>query len=197
MGAWAGPFLVAALLLTVAGALKAFDPATTAGALRRAGLPGSPLAVRIGGAVEVVVGVSAIVTGAPLAAALVAVSYLLFTAFVVSALARHLPVGSCGCFGKIDTPPSVIHVVLNLGAVVAATAVALGPGGGIGEVLADQELLGLPFLVLVGTATYAAFLALTVLPQLHALETPRPSRLSAPDRPRPTRLRSGDLRGGQ
>ena len=33
MGAWAGPFLVAALLLTVAGALKAIDPATTAGAL--------------------------------------------------------------------------------------------------------------------------------------------------------------------
>jgi hypothetical protein len=174
MGAWAGPFLVAALLLTVAGALKAVDPATTAGALRRAGWPGSPLGVRIGGAVEVVIGVSAIVTGAPLPAALVALSYLLFTGFVVYALVRHLPVGSCGCFGKVDTPPSVVHVVVNLGAVVTATAVALGPGGGVGEVLADQELLGLPFLLLVGTATYSAFLALTVLPQLHSLETPRP-----------------------
>jgi len=166
MGAWAGPFLVAALLLTVAGALKAIDPATTAGALRRAGLPVPPVAVRVGGACEVVVGAAAIVTGATVPALLVALSYLLFTVFVVVALRRHIPIGSCGCFGKVDTPPSVIHVVLNAGAIVAATAVALGPGGGIADVLADQELLGLPFLLLVAIATYAAFLALTVLPQL-------------------------------
>jgi hypothetical protein len=189
MGAWAGPFLVAALLLTVAGALKAVDPATTAGALRRAGLPVPPVAVRLVGACEVVVGVAAIVTGAALPAALVALSYLLFTAFVVVALRRHLPIGSCGCFGKVDTPPSVVHVVLNIGAIVAATAVALGPGGGIGALLADQELLGLPFLLLVATATYLAFFALTVLPQLN--------RLSAPNRPRQTRARSGDLRDGR
>lgn len=189
MGAWAGPFLVAALLLTVAGALKANDPATTAGALRRAGLPVPPVVVRVGGACEVLVGVAAIVTGAPLAAAVVALSYLLFTAFVVVALRRHLPIGSCGCFGKVDTPPSFVHLVLNIGAIVTATAVALGPGGGIGDVLADQELLGIPFLLLVATATYAAFFALTVLPQL--------DRLSAPDRPRPELARSGDLRDGR
>jgi hypothetical protein len=175
MGAWAGPFLVAALLLTVAGALKAYDPATTAGALRRAGLAVPSAAVRVGGAFEVVVGIVAIVTGGPIAAGLVALSYLAFTGFVVFALVRHIPIGSCGCFGKIDTPPSMIHVVLNLGAVVTATAVALGPGGGIGEVLADQELLGLPFLLFVATATYLAFLALTTLPQLRSLEAPRPS----------------------
>jgi hypothetical protein len=175
MGAWAGPFLVAALLLTVAGALKAYDPATTAGALRRAGFGVPPWAVRVGGVVEVVIGVAAIVTGATLAAGLVAVSYLLFTAFVVFALVRHIPIGSCGCFGKIDTPPSAIHVVLNVGAIVTATAVALGPDGGIGEVLADQELLGLPFLLFVATATYLAFLALTTLPQLRSLESPRAS----------------------
>jgi hypothetical protein len=173
MGAWAGPFLVAALLLTVAGALKAYDPATTAGALRRAGLRVPPMAVRVGGVVEGVVGVTAIVTGGPIAAALVAVSYLLFTGFVLVALVRHLPIGSCGCFGKIDTPPSVIHVVLNVGAIVTATAVALGPGGGVGDVLADQELLGLPFLLFVATATYLAFLSLTTLPQLRSLEAPR------------------------
>lgn len=175
MGAWAGPFLVAALLLTVAGALKAYDPATTAGALRRAGLRVPSGAVRVGGALEVVIGIAAVITGGPIAAGLVALSYLLFTAFVVVALTRHLPIGSCGCFGKIDTPPSAIHVVLNLGAVVTATAVALGPGGGIGDVLADQELLGLPFLLFVATATYLAFVALTTLPQLRSLETPRPS----------------------
>ena len=189
MGAWAGPFLVASLLLTIAGLLKAFDPATTAGALRRAGFPVPPVVVRVGGGIEVLVGVAAIVTGAPLPAALLACSYLVFTGFVLLALARHLPIGSCGCFGKVDTPPSVVHVVLNAGAIASAVAVALGSGGGIGDVLADQELLGLPFLLLVGIATYLAFFALTALPQL--------DRLSAPDRPRPTRARSGDLRGGR
>ncbi|MGZ4735202.1 MAG: MauE/DoxX family redox-associated membrane protein [Acidimicrobiia bacterium] len=173
MGAWAGPFLVAALLLVAAGALKTYDPATTTGALRRAGLPVPPVVVRVGGAVEVVIGVAAIATGGPIAAGLVALSYLLFTAFVVLAIVRHLPIGSCGCFGKIDTPPSLVHVVLNVGAIVTATAVALGSGGGIGAVLADQDLLGLPFLLFVATATYLAFLALTALPQLRSLETGR------------------------
>jgi hypothetical protein len=173
MGAWAGPFLVASLLLTAAGVLKAVDPTMTAGALRRAGWPVPPLTVRLGGAIEVFVGVAAILTGSAWAAALVAASYLFFTGFVLVALVRHLPIGSCGCFGKIDTPPSVIHVVVNIGAIVAAVAVALGPGGGIGDVLAEQPLLGLPFLLLTATATYAAFLALTVLPQLSSLETPR------------------------
>jgi hypothetical protein len=173
MGAWAGPFVVAALLLVVAGAMKAVDPATTAGALHRAGLPGAPVAVRIGGGVEVVVGVVAIATGATVPALLVAASYLLFTAFVVVALVRHIPIGSCGCFGKVDTPPSVVHVVVNACAIVAAVAVALGPGGGIADVLGDQPLLGLPFLLLVGIATYASFLALTLIPQLNALETHR------------------------
>jgi hypothetical protein len=173
MGAWAGPFLVAALLLAAAGALKAFDPATTTGALRRAGLPVPSVVVRVGGGIEAVIGVVAIITGGPVAAGLVAASYLLFTIFVVVALVRRTPIGSCGCFGKIDTPPSLVHVVLNVGAAVSATAVALGPGGGIGATLEDQELLGLPFLLLVATATYLAFLALTALPQLRSLEAPK------------------------
>jgi hypothetical protein len=122
------------------------------------------------------IGIAAIVTGNPVAALLVALSYALFTAFVVFALARHLPIGSCGCFGKIDTPPSVVHIVLNTGAIVAALAVALRGGGGIADVLADQELGGVPFLLFVATATYLAFLALTLLPQLRSLETHRPER---------------------
>jgi len=107
------------------------------------------------------------------AAALVAASYLLFTGFVVFALVRHIPIGSCGCFGRVDTPPSLVHVGLNIGAIVIAVAVALGPGGGIGDVLADQELLGLPFLLLVAMATYLAFATLTLLPQLRSLVGPR------------------------
>ena len=173
MGAWAGPFLIAALLLAAAGAAKVMDPTTTVGALRKLGLPTPAAAVRVGGAVEVVLAVGAVLTGAPVLAALVAVSYLLFTAFVLVALGRGLPIGSCGCFGKVDTPPSVLHVVVDLAAVAAAIGVALGDGTGIADVLADQPLAGVPFLLLVAVGGYAAFTALTVVPQLRLLRADR------------------------
>ena len=100
---------------------------------------------------------------------LVALSYLAFTVFVVVARARRLPIGSCGCFGKVDTPPSLVHVVLNLGAMVVAIGVAIGGGAGLVDGLGDLPAFGLPFLLLVLTGTYLAFLALTALPQLLAL----------------------------
>ena len=169
MGVWAGPFLVASLLLAAAGALKAYHPAPTVGALRTMGLAVPAAAVRVGGGLEAALGVSAAVTGDRVLAALVAVSYVAFTGFVVLALVRRVPIGSCGCFGKEDTPPSPVHLVVNVSAIVAATAVALGPGGSLAEVLGDQPAFGLPFLVFVAGAAYLSYLALTVLPQLNRL----------------------------
>ena len=174
MGAWAGPFLIAALLLAAAGAAKVVDPANAVGALRAFGLPMPPGGVRVVGAVEAVLAVAAALSGAAVLAAAVAGSYLLFTAFVLVALARDLPIGSCGCFGKVDTPPSVLHVVVNLGAVVAAVGVAVaGDGTGLGPTLSTQPLAGVPLLLLVGVGTYAAFTALTVVPQLRAVRAER------------------------
>ena len=169
MGAWSGPFLIAALLLAGAGVAKALDPTTTVGALRKLGLDVPAVIVRTGGVGEAGLAAVAVVTGAPVAAVLVAASYLGFTAFVVVARVRRLPIGSCGCFGRIDTPPSAIHVVVNLGAAVSALAVAWRDGGGIGPVLADQPLAGVPFVLLAVTGAYAAFTALTVVPQLALL----------------------------
>jgi len=173
MGAWAGPFLIATLLLAGAGVAKVLDPAPTTGALRRSGLPVGPVAVRVGGAVEVLIAVVAAVGGARVPALLVAASYLVFTAFVALALVRHLPIGSCGCFGRVDTPPSVLHLVVNVGAAVAAIAVATGAGGGLGGVLAAQPLAGVPFVLLVVVGAYAAFTALTVVPQLRTMRAAR------------------------
>jgi hypothetical protein len=169
MGAWAGPFLIAALLLAVAGAAKVIDPTTTVGALRKLGLPAPATAVRVGGAVEVVLAVGAVLTGAPVLAGLVAVSYLLFTAFVLVALGRGLPIGSCGCFGKVDTPPSIVHVVLDLAfAGVAATAAFVGDVA-LPDVLGDQPLLGIPFLMLIVIGCSLVFLAFTSLPKTMAV----------------------------
>jgi hypothetical protein len=166
MDAWAGPLYAAALLLAVAGGAKVVDPAATVGALRALGRPVPAGVVRIGGGVEAVIGAWAIVTGAAIPVLLVAASYLGFSAFVAVALRRGTPIGSCGCFGKVDTPPSPIHLVIDLAAAAVAVAVAFGGPLPIADVLADQPAFGLPFVAFTVIATGCAFLALTALPRL-------------------------------
>jgi hypothetical protein len=163
--ALAGPFAMAAALLALGGAAKAVQPSDTAGALRTLGLPGSTLLVRAGGIVELVIGIGALVYGSRPFTALVAVSYAGFAAFVALALRRGAPISSCGCFGKADTPPSVTHIVVNGAAALAAIGVAIDPVGGITDVMADQPLLGIPFLLLMAVGVYLTFLALTLLPR--------------------------------
>ena len=169
MNAAAGPFTIAALLLAAGGVAKAIAPRDTANALRALGLPGAPAIVRVGGVAEAAIGAYAIVTADRIAAALVALSYVAFAGFVALALRRDAPIATCGCFGKADTPPSVVHLVVNLGAAAAALVVAIDPGDGIGDVIGDQPLAGVPFVFLVLTGVYLAFLSLTLLPRTLAL----------------------------
>jgi hypothetical protein len=68
-------------------------------------------------------------------ALLVAASYLGFALFVVSALRSGKPVGTCGCFGRADTPPRPKHVVIN--ALLATGAAAAASSGA--EPLADAS----------------------------------------------------------
>lgn len=168
MSAWSGLFLIVTVLLAVAGVSKLIDPTMTVGALRSAGIRVSGGVVRGAGGGEAVLAVAAAVTGAPVFAGAVGVSYLVFTAFVIVALTRHLPIGTCGCFGRIDTPPSALHVVVNLGAAASAFAVAARAGSGIASVVRDQPLSAAPLFVLVLAGAYAAFSLLTVVPLLAA-----------------------------
>jgi len=161
----AGPFLIASTLLVLGGVLKALRPVDTANALRGVGVAFGPGVVRLGGVAEAALGVWAITTGDRWSAILVALSYLAFTGFVVVALVRHAPIASCGCFGKADAPPSLVHVGVNLVACLAAVAVAVDPVVGLREVLADQPLAGAPFLLLVVTGVFLTFIALTLLPR--------------------------------
>jgi hypothetical protein len=169
VNAAAGPYDIAALLLVLGGALKAVDPVETANALRGVGVPGARPIVRLGGAAEVAIGAFAIVSGGRLGGLLVALSYLAFTGFVVLALVRDVPIATCGCFGKADAPPSLVHVAVNLACAGAGLAVAIDPGVGIAHVLDEQPLLGLPYLLLVAIGLYLAFLSLTLLPRALAL----------------------------
>jgi hypothetical protein len=170
MSVLAGPFAIATVVLALGGALKALEPADTAHALTALGLPGGRVLVRIGGAFEAVLGVAALVTGNPIAAALVGVSYAAFAVVVVFALRSDRPISSCGCLGKVDTPPSWVHVGIDVVAVGVAAGAAVAGAAEIAlpDVLADQPLLGVPFVVLVAVGVAQVLLALTALPKVMA-----------------------------
>ena len=169
----AGPFLAGATLLGLAGLGKLRRPAPTATVLRVLGLPGSDLLVRGGAAVEVVIAAGAVAFGDRVFAGLLGASYLGFAAFVLVAMRRQVPLSSCGCFGRTDTPPSAVHVVVDLAFAGVAGAVAVGPVGDLSQVLDGQPLLGVPFLALTAVSVALAYLSLTVLPATLALSTHR------------------------
>ena len=159
----AAPLYVVTGVLILAGTAKVFTPSPTATALRELKVPKPLIAARLMGAGEVILGIAAIATGAPLLWALVAVSYALFAIFILWALGGDNAVGSCGCFGHEDTPPTPGHAAFNAAAAtVAALAVAdpitLGDFDG-------SVLEALVAITLIGTAIALVIAALTTLPR--------------------------------
>jgi hypothetical protein len=165
VAALTGPALVAAALLALAGAQKVVDPTMTVGALRALGLPSAPWLVRLGSVLELALGVAAIVLGGAWLWWGVALSYALFAWFVVAALRRGTMLGSCGCFGREETPPHPSHVVLNvaLGAIAGATAVA-APGAPL-EALLDHPAEGIAVVALTGVSLFLLHAAYVDLPR--------------------------------
>lgn len=166
MSTLAGPLAIASVLLVAGGIAKAWRPRDTANALRAVGINARAGAVRAGAAVEVLVGAGALLVDSPVFAALVAVSYLAFAVFVVQALRSGAPISSCGCFGKVDTPPSRVHVVIDtLAAATAAVVAVAGADVSLPTVLPDQPLAGVPFVLLVAIGTGLVFTSFTQLPR--------------------------------
>lgn len=165
MEALAGPVVVVSALLALAGGLKVVQPDSTAGALRAMRLPSSLSLVRLLGVVEVVVGVVAAITLSPPVLVLVAALYLTFAAFVTAALGAHTPLQSCGCLGRADAPPSIVHVVVDLAAAGVALAAAVTETPGLARTVSDQPAAGVPFLLLVAVSTYLCVIVVGVLPQ--------------------------------
>jgi hypothetical protein len=162
--ALAGPVLTVSVLLALAGVMKLAQPASTAGALRAMRLPSSLPLVRALGAAEVVVGVGAGSTMSPPLLLLLAAMYLAFAAFVTAALAADAPLQSCGCLGRADTPPSVVHVGINAAAAVVAIVAAVTETPSLTATVSDQPAAGVPFLLLVAVCVYLCVTAVSVLP---------------------------------
>lgn len=169
-----GPYLAACALLVVAGVAKAVRPGDTARALAglRRGLPLRPLssAVRIGAALEALLGGWAVAEPHRLEAAMVAGSYLVFAGVVGLARARGGVLASCGCFGTPDTPPTRVHLVLDLLLAAAAVAVATSSlHASVLGVLARQPARGAPLVAGAVVLAWLAMAAMTVLARLQSV----------------------------
>ncbi|KQU68248.1 MauE/DoxX family redox-associated membrane protein [Phycicoccus sp. Root101] len=165
--ALAGPFLAVAGLLVVAGVPKVIDPLPLVRALRSAGFvvppgPGAAL-VRLFAVGEVVVGVWAVVAPGRASAALVAAAYLVFTLFVGRVLTRGGVLGSCGCFGKPDTPATRTHLVLTAAAALVAVALAADPPSAVWSGAAANAPAGASIVTTVALAVVIAGLAWMVM----------------------------------
>lgn len=158
----------AALLLLVAGMAKIVRPAPTGDLLTTLGLPGSDAAAAAVGVVEATVGVAALAFGGPVTAALVGAFYVAFGAVVLRAMRAGAV--SCGCFGRVDAPPSWIHVIGN--AALAAVSFAALAGDTPVEVMEDQPAAGVGFVLLVGVLTGLALVAFTALPEAMGARRP-------------------------
>lgn len=148
-------------LLGASGVAKIIDPAPTTGALRAARLPSSDSVSRAIGVFEIAAATLGLALGG-VALAAAALAYLAFTLFTLAALRGRIPLQSCGCFGRDDTPPSRIHVVYNAVATIALTWLAVS---GAGAVPWDAGWLEVSlFLVFAGIGAYASYLLLARLP---------------------------------
>jgi hypothetical protein len=164
--------VAAALLLAGAGVAKLVAPTAAAAMLRRAwpALSSSRAmakAVRFAGAAELATGGAVLATGGRPAAVLLAAWYLAFGA-LTARLVRRAPRTSCGCFGMIDAPVGVVHLVQNAVCALIAVGAAVRPPGALGGLLrhgAAHAAVGMTQAVLLA---YLAFLASTALPALMA-----------------------------
>jgi uncharacterized membrane protein YphA (DoxX/SURF4 family) len=158
---------IGALLLIASGGSKIGDAAPTKGALRSAHLPATDLVVWVLGAAEVLAGAAALVAPGPFPALAVSALYLGFAGFVSVALARHLPLQSCGCFGRSDTPPTIGHVAYNLLMAVSVPFAAGAPR--LVDRIASDASIGLALLGFSLLGAFLSYLVLARLPELFSV----------------------------
>lgn len=162
-------YAAAAVLLVIAGAVKVIRPATAADLIEDLGAParGPLTGVRLAsalGIVEVGLGVAALVAAWSAVAVAVGVLYVVFAVTVLRAM--RMGAESCGCFGRVDAPPSWFHVLGNLA--LAGSSFTAAAARSPLEVMDDQPLGGLGFVVLVGVLAGLALVLFTALPEARA-----------------------------
>ena len=167
-----GLYLVACVLLILAGIAKAFRPDDTARAMAVVVPFKMPLlrrVIRCGSIAEAALGATALVLPRTVSAGLVALSYFIFALVVAYARSKGGAIASCGCFGTPDTPATMLHVIVDVALGIAAVLVAMaGPAGSIASVLSLQPLHGVPLTMASGLCAWLTYLAMSALAELEA-----------------------------
>ncbi len=162
----AGPILALAVLLAAAGVVKLGRPGSATNALRAAKLPAPELGVRMLGLFEVGVAIAVVTVGSALTALLVALLYAGFAIFMLRLVRIAGSKVSCGCFGEVDAPASVVHVVVNAAAALIAMSGVASPPGPLVDMISSSLILGGWFAVLVALLAAIIYAALVLLPEL-------------------------------
>jgi Methylamine utilisation protein MauE len=183
-----GPYLAACALLVAAGIAKVVRPDDTARAF--AGMLGAPFgpfrrALRAGAATEAVLGVAGIAVlwsdtevAAAVVASLVAASYAAFAVVVLAVRRRGGPLATCGCFGRPETPATLLHVLVDLGLSASAAGVALAVSstvhaGGVGSIRAYVTVHPVVGALVVSTSAVTAWLVYLTISVFSELEGAR------------------------
>jgi len=161
------PLYVVTGVLLLAGLAKVFTPHATATTLRTIGVPKPLMAARTLGFFEVVVCILAVISGHWAGWLVVGGLYAAFTVFVLWALQSDSNIGSCGCFGQEDTPPTPGHAAFNAAATAVAILAVLDPVS-LTSLDGTAIELGL-FVILVVTGVALSVFALTALPRNTAI----------------------------
>ncbi len=153
----------AALLLVVAGVAKLLRPADGFAGL--VGLRTRPVVVRLIGVMEAAAGTAALMAGG-LAAWMVGLLYAAFAMVVLRAVLAGAD--SCGCFGRLDAPPSKIHVAGNL-TLAAMSFIAAGatspPVPALVQAAGASPATGVALAVVVVLLAGLVLVAFTALPE--------------------------------
>jgi hypothetical protein len=156
-------------LLVIAGAHKVLRPRAARESLSLVGIHAPGLAVRALGAVEVALGVVAAGWPSVITGTLVAVLYGAFCVFVVVLLVQDQGAATdCGCFGGGEHTAGWLHVALNAVACVIAVTGTVAGAHGLGWILSRPPLVAPSLVIGMLAATYAAYLAYTLVPRAWA-----------------------------
>ena len=162
----------AAVLLFVAGVAKMMPPADGFAGL--VGLRARPSLVRILGGAEVVAGAGALWLGGPVAASAVGLLYGAFAVVVLRALLTGAE--SCGCFGRLDAPPSWVHVIGNLvlgGVSFVAAGTDTAPVQAVVQSFSDHPAVGAALVAEIVLVAGLGLVAFTALPEALGARTAR------------------------
>lgn len=180
--AWQAIFHSAALLLVISGLAKVANPRPAQFAISHA------LGLRLSRArqtsymvatLEIIAGVSSLVSPLSAGPALMLGLYLGFLVFILYLLLRGGKSSSCGCFGTADSPPSWLHVGINvLGIAASAWAIQTEVPSFLSKV-SNEGWLG--FIGLFGTVglVYLVISAMVLLPAAFSAFQADPSEGSA------------------